>query len=309
MTGGAGFLGSHLVDRLIADGHSVVAVDNYYTGSPDNVAHLGNEPRFELVEHDVTEPLPKLGGAFDRVYNLACPASPPQYQRDPVFTLRTSFLGTLHVLERAQADRARVLHASTSEVYGDPQVHPQPEGYWGYVNSVGPRACYDEGKRSAEALCVSYRDARGVEIRIARIFNTYGPRMNAEDGRVVSNFVAQALRGEPLTVYGGGKQTRSFCYVTDQVDGLVRLADHPAPIGPVNVGNPVELTVAELARRVLELTGSESELVDREMPVDDPKRRQPDIALARDALGFEPKVSLAEGLPPTIEWFRQHLAQ
>lgn len=307
VTGGAGFVGSHLCDRLLSDGHEVVAIDDFFTGNRENVAHLADEPRFTLVEHDVTEPLPELGGRIDRIFHLACPASPPQYQKDPVFTLRTSFLGTLHALERGLRDGARVLHASTSEVYGDPHVHPQREDYWGYVNPVGPRACYDEGKRAAEALCVAYRDSRGVEVRIARIFNTYGPRMNEHDGRVVSNFVVQALRGEPITLYGDGSQTRSFCYVSDMVDGLVRLAEHPEPLGPVNLGNPDELTIAELAREVIAQTGSESGLVHRDLPQDDPQRRRPDIGLARARLGYEPRVSLAEGLGPTIAWFRSRL--
>ncbi len=307
VTGGAGFVGSHLCDRLLADGHEVVAIDDFFTGARDNVAHLEGDRRFRLVEHDVTVPLPELGGRFGRIFNLACPASPPQYQKDPVFTLRTSFLGAMHALERGQSDGARVLHASTSEVYGDPQVHPQNEGYWGYVNPVGPRACYDEGKRAAEALCVSYRDSRGVEVRIARIFNTYGPRMNEADGRVVSNFVVQALRGEPITIYGNGEQTRSFCYVSDLVDGVVRLMDHPEPLGPVNLGNPGEFTIEELAREVLRQTGSASDLVHRELPQDDPQRRRPDITLAHEKLGYEPRVTLSEGLEPTIAWFRERL--
>jgi len=307
VTGGAGFLGSHLVDRLVAGGHDVVAVDDFYTGDRQNVAHL-RDARFELVAHDVREPLPVLGGAFERIYNLACPASPPQYQKDPVFTLQTSLLGAIHVLERAARDGARVMHASTSEVYGDPEVHPQTESYWGHVNPIGPRACYDEGKRAAEALCVAYRDSRGVDVRLARIFNTYGPRMNAEDGRVVSNFVVQALRGEPLTVYGDGGQTRSFCYVSDLVDGFVRLCEHPEPIGPVNLGNPGEFTIEELAREVLSLTCSRSELVREPLPKDDPQRRRPDITLARERLGFEPKIALREGLGATVEHFRRTLA-
>ena len=308
VTGGAGFLGSHLADRLLGAGDEVIALDDFYTGDRRNVAHLTGESRFALVDHDVREPLPDLGGRFDRIYNLACPASPPQYQKDPVFTLETSLLGAMHVLERAKRDDARVMHASTSEVYGDPAVHPQPESYWGHVNPVGPRACYDEGKRAAEALCVAWRDTRGVDVRMVRIFNTYGPRMNPEDGRVVSNFVVQALRNEPITIYGDGQQTRSFCYVSDLIDGFVRLMERDTPLHVVNIGNPGEFTIEELAREVLSQTGSKSELVREALPQDDPQRRRPDITLAREELGFEPKVSLREGLAPTIEHFRERLA-
>jgi len=306
VTGGAGFVGSHLCDRLIADGHEVVALDNFYTGSRRNLAHLDDEPRLSLVEHDVTEPFGDLG-RFDDIYNLACPASPPHYQRDPIFTTRTCFLGAEHCLELAAAQGARMLQASTSEVYGDPRVHPQPESYRGFVNCVGPRACYDEGKRVAETLCSEYRAQRGVDARIARIFNTYGPRMDPGDGRVVSNFVVQALRGEPLTVYGDGTQTRSFCYVDDLVDGLVRLMTHDDEAGPVNLGNDGEYTMLELAELVLKQTDAGSELKFQPLPQDDPTRRRPDLTLARERLGYAPKVALAEGLARTVAHFREWL--
>jgi UDP-glucuronate decarboxylase len=307
VTGGAGFVGSHLVDRLLGDGHRVVGMDNFYTGFRRNIAHLEREPRFELVEHDVTRPFGDLG-RFDWVFNLACPASPPHYQRDPVFTTLTCFNGALHCLQLAEAQGARVLQASTSEVYGDPRVHPQPEDYRGFVNCVGPRACYDEGKRVAETLCAEFRQRRGVDARIARIFNTYGPRMDPGDGRVVSNFVVQALRGEALTVYGDGKQTRSFCYVEDLVDGLMRLMTHADEVGPVNLGNDGEYTMLELARLVLDKTGSDSELVFQGLPADDPTRRRPDLTRARERLGYEPRVALADGLDRTIEHFRATVA-
>ena len=303
VTGGAGFVGSHLVDRLLGDGHEVVALDNFYTGFARNIAHLENEPRFSLVEHDVTRPLPDMG-KLDWIFNLACPASPPHYQRDPVFTTLTCFNGALHCLQLAEQQGARVFQASTSEVYGDPRVHPQPEDYRGFVNCVGPRACYDEGKRVAETLCAEFRQRRGVDARIARVFNTYGPRMDPGDGRVVSNFIVQALRGQDLTVYGDGQQTRSFCYVDDLVDGAVRLMSHADESGPVNLGNDGEFTMLELAEIVLEKTGSKSRLVFEELPADDPARRKPDLTLARTRLGFDPRVSLREGLEKTIEHFR-----
>ncbi len=308
VTGGAGFVGSHLCDRLLAEGHDVVALDNLYTGRLENLAHLADNPHFRLIEHDVTEPFPDLGGSVDRIWNLACPASPIHYQRDPLFTLKTSFLGTLHALQRAQADDARLLHASTSEVYGDPAVHPQSEAYWGHVNPIGPRACYDEGKRVAETLCVAFHD-RGVPVRIARIFNTYGPRMDPADGRVVSNFVVQALRGEPLTIYGDGTQTRSFCHVTDLVEGLFRLMAHREYPGPVNLGNPGEFTVGELAEQVLLQTRSKSALKSLPLPTDDPTRRRPDIAVATRLLDYRPSIPLAQGLQSTVEYFRTQLGE
>jgi len=304
VTGAAGFVGSHLVDRLLAEGHAVVGLDNFYTGFTRNIAHVATDPRFTLVEHDVTAPFPAELGRFDWIWNLACPASPPHYQRDPVFTTLTCFNGALHCLRMAERDGARVLQASTSEVYGDPRVHPQPESYRGFVNCVGPRACYDEGKRVAETLCAEYRQRRGVDARIARIFNTYGPRMDPADGRVVSNFVVQALRGEPLTVYGDGQQTRSFCYVDDLVDGLFRLMSHPDEVGPVNLGNDGEFTMLELAELVLAETKSGSQLVHEPLPADDPVRRRPDLTLARERLGYAPRVELAQGIANTVEYFR-----
>lgn len=307
ITGGAGFVGSHLVDRLLGEGHRVVALDNFYTGFRENIAHLASEPRFELVEHDVTQPLPAMG-EFDWIFNLACPASPPHYQRDPVFTTLTCVNGALHALQLAQAQGARVLQASTSEVYGDPRVHPQPESYRGFVNCVGPRACYDEGKRVGETLFADFRARRGVDARIVRVFNTYGPRMDPADGRVVSNFIVQALRGEPLTVYGDGEQTRSFCYVDDLVEGMFRLMNHPDEAGPVNLGNDGEFSMLQLAQLVLDKTGARSELVFRELPADDPTRRRPDLSHARARLGYEPSVSLSEGLSRTVAHFRTVVA-
>jgi UDP-glucuronate decarboxylase len=301
VTGGAGFLGSHLCDRLLAAGHEVVCVDNFFTGSRDNIAHLLDERRFEVIRHDVTFPLYL---EVDEIMNLACPASPIHYQTDPVQTTKTSVHGAINVLGLAKRLGCKIFQASTSEVYGDPQVHPQTEDYWGHVNPVGPRSCYDEGKRCAETLFFDYHRQVGLRIKVARIFNTYGPRMHPNDGRVVSNFIVQALCGEPLTIYGDGAQTRSFCYVDDLIEGFVRLMASPDSVtGPINLGNPGEFTVAELARQVLEMTGSKSEIRHLPLPQDDPVRRQPDIALARKTLDWEPRTALAEGLPRTIAYF------
>jgi len=309
VTGGAGFLGSHLVDRLLDRGDEVVALDNFYTGRRDNVAHLRSHPRFSLVEHDVIEPLPSggaLSGRFDRIFHLACPASPPAYQRDPIYTTKTCFLGTLNALDRAKHDGARLLQASTSEVYGDPEEHPQRESYRGAVNTLGPRACYDEGKRVAESLCMDYRRQHGVDARLVRIFNTYGPRMDPDDGRVVSNFIMQALAGTPLTIFGDGLQTRSFCYVDDLLTGFLALIEHPSEHGPVNLGNDGEFTMKELADLVLELTRSASALELRDRPADDPMQRRPDLTLARERLGFAHTVPLRQGLERTIAYFRRY---
>ncbi len=307
VTGGAGFLGSHLCERLLDDGHDVVCVDSLVTGRIENLRYLLRRPGFVFLEHDVRLPLDL---AVERVYHLACPASPRRFQDDPTHVLETAVVGTLHLLRLAERHGARFLQASTSEVYGDPEVHPQPEGYRGKVSCTGPRACYDEGKRAAETACLDFVRTRGLQARVARIFNTYGPRMDPDDGRVVSNFVVQALRGENLTIFGDGSQTRSFCYVDDLVDGLVRAMEAPHGFtGPVNLGNPAELRVRELAELVLSLTGSLSKLVEHPRPEDDPTRRRPDISLARQALGWEPKVTLAEGLPRTIAWFRGALAR
>ena len=307
VAGGAGFIGSHLVDALLAQGARVVALDSLLTGRRDNLAHLAREPRFDFVEADVTEPLPRLP-RLSRVFNLACAASPPHYQADPVHTMMTSVVGTLHLLERALKDGARFLQASTSEVYGDPLVHPQPEAYWGNVNPTGPRACYDEGKRAAETLAFDFERGRGLDVRVARIFNTYGPRMRADDGRVVSNVICQALADAPITVYGDGAQTRSFCYVADLVEGLLRLmACEGSPGGPVNLGNPRELTVAELVALVSRMTGTRSATVRRPLPVDDPQRRRPDIERAQALLGWSPAVPLEQGLEATIAWFSREI--
>ncbi len=301
VTGGAGFLGSHLCDRLIQDGCDVLCVDNLYTGTKENIAHLLGHPRFEFMRHDVTFP---LYVEVDEIYNLACPASPVHYQHDPVQTTKTSVHGTINMLGLAKRIRARILQASTSEVYGDPEVHPQEESYWGRVNPIGERACYDEGKRCAETLFFDYYRQHGLEIKVARIFNTYGPRMHPNDGRVVSNFIVQALKGEPITLYGDGAQTRSFCYVDDLVDGLVRLMDSPADfVGPVNLGNPAEFTVRQLADLVIELTGSKSRLEFQALPSDDPRQRQPDIGSARKHLNWQPGVALRDGLDRTIAYF------
>lgn len=307
VTGGAGFLGSHLSDRLLADGHEVIVADNFFTGSKKNIWHLHNQQNFEVIRHDVTFPLYL---EVDAIYNLASPASPIHYQRDPVQTTKTSVLGAINMLGLAKRLGVRIFQASTSEVYGDPEVHPQPESYWGKVNPIGPRACYDEGKRAAETLFFDYHRQHGLAIRVARIFNTYGPRMAPDDGRVVSNFVLQALRGEPLTIYGDGSQTRSFCYVSDLVDGFVRLMDNDHDlVGPVNLGNPGEFTMNELAEAVLEVTGSKSSIEYRPLPQDDPKQRKPDISLATSALGWEPTVQLREGLDHTVQYFRGVLAE
>jgi UDP-glucuronate decarboxylase len=305
VTGGAGFLGSHLCERLLADGHDVLCVDNYFTGRKCNVAHLLDHSGFELLRHDVTFP---LYVEVEQIYNLACPASPIHYQHDPVQTTKTSVHGAINMLGLAKRLQARILQASTSEVYGDPLVHPQTEDYWGHVNPIGYRSCYDEGKRCAETLFFDYHRQHDLDIKVLRIFNTYGPRMLPDDGRVVSNFIVQALRGQPITIYGDGKQTRSFCYVDDLIDAMVRLMETPHSLtGPVNVGNPDEFTMLELADRVLELTGSSSELVFDELPFDDPEHRRPDIALAQRELGWAPSVPLAEGLTHTIEHFRETL--
>ena len=303
VTGGAGFLGSHLCERLIADGCDVLCVDNFFTGTKDNIAHLVASPHFELMRHDVTFP---LYVEVDEIYNMACPAAPIHYQFDPVQTTKTSVHGAINMLGLAKRVKAKILQASTSEVYGDPEVHPQVEGYWGHVNPIGIRSCYDEGKRCAETLFFDYHRQHGLRIKVPRIFNTYGPRMHPNDGRVVSNFIVQALKGEPITLYGDGSQTRSFCYVDDLVDVLVRLMATPDEVtGPMNVGNPVEFTIRSLAAKVIELTGSKSKIVEKPLPADDPKQRQPDITLAKSKLGWEPSTPLDEGLRRTIEFFRQ----
>ena len=305
VTGGAGFLGSHLIDRLLEQGDEVLCVDNLFTGTKRNIDHLHDHPRFEFMRHDITFP---LYVEVDEIYNLACPASPVHYQHDPVQTTKTSVHGAINVLGLAKRLKCRVFQASTSEVYGDPSVHPQPESYWGNVNPVGPRSCYDEGKRCAETLFFDYHRQHGVAIKVARIFNTYGPRMHPNDGRVVSNFIVQALRNEPITLYGDGTQSRSFCYVDDLIDGFLRLmASDGRVTGPVNLGNPGEFTMLALAQTIKELTGSGSKLVHKPLPVDDPRQRQPDITLARQELGWEPHVALEAGLKPTIAYFDQLL--
>ncbi|HZZ56703.1 MAG TPA: UDP-glucuronic acid decarboxylase family protein [Opitutaceae bacterium] len=301
VTGGAGFLGSHLCDRLLADGHEVVCIDNLFTGRKANIQHLLGNPRFEFVRHDVIDP---FKFEVDRIYNLACPASPPHYQYNPIKTIKTSVMGAINCLGLAKRVRARILQASTSEVYGDPEVHPQPEAYWGHVNPIGKRSCYDEGKRCAETLFFDYHRENKVDIRVVRIFNTYGPRMHEADGRVVSNFIVQALRGEDITIYGDGTQTRSFCYVDDLIDGIVRFMEQNETVGPMNLGNPGEFTMLQLAELTLKLVGGKSRIVHRPLPSDDPRQRQPDITLARKVLGWEPQVTLDEGLKRTIEHFR-----
>ncbi|MCA3247836.1 MAG: SDR family oxidoreductase [Azospirillum sp.] len=301
ITGGAGFLGSHLSERLVAAGHDVLCADNYFTGSKDNIAHLFGNPHFEVLRHDVTFP---LYVEVDEIYNLACPASPIHYQFDPVQTTKTSVHGAINMLGLAKRVKAKIFQASTSEVYGDPEIHPQPEEYRGNVNPIGPRACYDEGKRCAETLFFDYHRQHGVKIKVARIFNTYGPRMHPNDGRVVSNFIVQALKGQDITIYGEGTQTRSFCYVDDLIEGFVRLMDSPdAVTGPINLGNPVEFTIRQLAERVIDLTGAKSKLVKRPLPADDPMQRKPNIEKAQSILGWQPKIQLDEGLKKTIAYF------
>lgn len=303
ITGGAGFIGSHLCDRLIDQGDDVICVDNFFTGSKRNIAHLIGNSNFEILRHDVTFP---LYIEVDRIFNLACPASPIHYQHDPVQTTKTSVHGAINMLGLAKRTGARILQASTSEVYGDPEVHPQPEEYWGKVNPIGVRSCYDEGKRCAETLFFDYYRQHNLEIKVIRIFNTYGPRMQPDDGRVVSNFIMQALNGEDLTIYGDGTQTRSFCYIDDMVDGFLKMMNSPFELtGPVNMGNPIEFTMLELAEQILSLTNSRSKLIHKPLPSDDPRQRQPDIALAKNTLDWEPTVSLHDGLTETIEYFRK----
>lgn len=307
VTGGAGFLGSHLCERLLKEGHDVLCVDNFYTGSKQNVLALIPDKKFELLRHDVTFP---LYVEVDKIFNLACPASPVHYQHDPVQTTKTSVHGAINMLGLAKRVQAKILQASTSEVYGDPEIHPQQEGYWGKVNPIGIRSCYDEGKRCAETLFYDYHRQHALQIKILRIFNTYGPRMHPNDGRVVSNFIVQALRGDDITIYGNGLQTRSFCYVDDLIDAMVRMIDtDPSCIGPVNVGNPSEFTMLELAETVVSLTRSTSKIVFKPLPPDDPKQRQPDISLAKEKLGWEPKVSLEDGLNETIGYFKSLLSK
>ncbi|MEH6515303.1 MAG: UDP-glucuronic acid decarboxylase family protein [Halioglobus sp.] len=302
MTGGAGFLGSHLCERLLAAGNEVICLDNFYTGSKDNIHHLVENRYFELVRHDVTEPIHL---EVDEIYNLACPASPPHYQHDPVHTTKTSVMGAINMLGLAKRNGAKIFQASTSEVYGDPEIHPQPESYWGNVNPIGQRSCYDEGKRCAETLFFDYHRQHGLKIKVARIFNTYGPRMHPNDGRVVSNFIMQALKNEPITIYGEGTQTRSFCYVSDLIDGFICLMDSADILtGPVNLGNPGEFSMLQLAQQIIKLTNSSSQLVYLPLPNDDPQQRKPDITLAQQSLNWSPKLQLADGLVETINYFR-----
>ena len=301
VTGGAGFLGSHLIDRLLERGHEVLCVDNLFTGNKANLDHLHENPRFEFMRHDITFP---LYVEVDEIYNLACPASPIHYQHDPVQTAKTSVIGSINMLGLAKRLKCKIFHASTSEVYGDPTLHPQPEIYWGHVNPIGVRSCYDEGKRCAETLFFDYHRQHDIDIKVVRIFNTYGPRMHPADGRVVSNFIVQALAGNPITIYGDGSQSRSFCYVDDLVEGWLRFMDTPDMTGPINLGNPNEFTIRELAEAVIDLTGSRSQIEFRPLPADDPRQRQPDISLAKAKLGWEPQVQLREGLERTIAYFR-----
>ena len=305
VTGGAGFLGSHLCENLLAVNNEVICLDNFFTGAKDNILHLLDNPRFELIRHDIINPIYL---EVDEIYNLACPASPVHYQFNAIKTIKTSIMGAINALGIAKRVKAKILQASTSEVYGDPEVHPQTEDYWGRVNPIGIRSCYDEGKRAAECLMMDYRRQNNVNIKIVRIFNTYGPRMALNDGRVVSNFILQALKGEDITVYGSGSQTRAFCYVSDMIDGLVKMMDTPADFwGPVNLGNPGEFTIRELAELLIRMTGSRSKIIFRPLPQDDPAQRQPDITLARKELGWEPRVTLEEGLERTIEYFRKKI--
>lgn len=304
ITGGAGFLGSHLCEKLLNRGDEVICMDNFFTGRKSNITPMLDNHHFELIRHDVVDPF-KV--EVDQIYNLACPASPIHYQHNAIKTIKTSVMGAINALGLAKRLGARILQTSTSEVYGDPEVHPQPESYRGNVNPIGIRACYDEGKRCAETLFFDYHRMNGVDIRVVRIFNTYGPRMRSDDGRVVSNFIVQALRGEPITLYGDGSQTRSFCYVDDLVEAIIRTMDQDETTGPINIGNPCEFTIRELAEKVLALTGSSSKMIEEPLPSDDPTQRKPDIALAKKVLGWEPKVSLDDGLPPTIEYFRKTL--
>jgi UDP-glucuronate decarboxylase len=307
VTGGAGFIGSHLIDRLLAQGHEVLCVDNLFTGTKRNIEHLHQNPRFEFMRHDVTFP---LYVEVDEIYNLACPASPIHYQHDPVQTTKTSVHGAINMLGLAKRLNCTIFQASTSEVYGDPSVHPQPEEYWGNVNPIGPRSCYDEGKRCAETLFFDYHRQHGLRIKVARIFNTYGPRMHHADGRVISNFIVQALSGKPITVYGEGTQTRSFCYVDELVEGFILFMESSTEItGPINLGNPDEFTIRELAEKVIETTGSKSQLLFKDLPVDDPKQRQPDITQARAILGWEPMIPLDQGLSKTVDYFRKNLPE
>jgi UDP-glucuronate decarboxylase len=307
VTGGAGFLGSHLCDRLLDDGHEVLCVDNLFTGTKQNIGHLRDQPHFEFLRHDITFP---LFVEVDEIYNLACPASPIHYQHDPVQTTKTSVHGSINMLGLAKRLGCKILQASTSEVYGDPSVHPQTEDYWGHVNPIGQRSCYDEGKRCAETLFFDYFRQHKLAIKIARIFNTYGPRMHPADGRVVSNFIVQALREEPITIYGDGAQTRSFCYVDDLIEGLVTLMESPGEItGPINLGNPVDSTMAELAAKVIQITGSRSSIIHMDLPLDDPRQRKPDITKARNLLGWEPRIPLEEGLKKTVTYFRETSSQ
>ena len=302
VTGGAGFLGSHLCERLVADGHDVICLDNFFTSQKSNVTHLLDRPNFELIRHDITLP---IFLEVDELYNLACPAAPGHYQYNPIKTLKTSVVGSINMLGMAKRCRAKILQASTSEIYGDPEVHPQPESYRGAVNTLGPRACYDEGKRAAETLYMDYHRSNGVDVRIVRIFNTYGPRMHPDDGRVISNFIRQALGGEDITIFGDGSQTRSFCYRDDLIEGMIRMMNGPDDfIGPVNIGNPGEFSMLQLAELVLKLTGSKSKIVYRPLPADDPTQRQPDITLAREKLAWQPTIPLEEGLGKTIAWFK-----
>lgn len=307
VTGGAGFIGSHLCERLLNDGHDVICLDNFFTGSKDNIRHLIGDSHFELVRHDITK---EYFAEVDQIYNLACPASPPHYQYNAIKTIKTSILGVTHMLGLAKRCRATILQASTSEVYGDPKVHPQREDYWGNVNPIGVRSCYDEGKRCAETLMMDYHRQNGVDTRIIRIFNTYGPNMDANDGRVVSNFIVQALQGHDITIYGDGSQTRSFCYVSDLVEGMVRMMNNPQKfIGPVNLGNPSERTILDFAKLIIEMTGSKSKIVYRPLPGDDPTQRKPDISLAKKELDWEPKVDIREGLQKTIEYFEKKIKE